>query len=310
MRTVLACIALVLLLSSSSAFALDPFAVGTTAPTDNVASFSQPATATPGWMQWKSRSATDFENPGSTFLTGSSSVIADKLTICVYNNGAGGNDITAVPVRFVMYKATAQNDGGGTLAPTSLSGAPDLTTIVADITGTMTVPIDANSPKYLTFDFTNVQLDANQWYGFYTSMTTYSKNPNNYLYWQKEGNSSTYPGMELHDWDTNRRYLADDALAYPQGDDMVFWIQTAAAPALKGDADRNGKVDFQDYLALESSFGNSVTPGTGADFDNNGIVDFQDYLALESNFGAGAVPEPMTLSLLGLGGLALIRRKK
>jgi len=78
-----------------------------------------------------------------------------------------------------------------------------------------------------------------------------------------------------------------------------------------GDADRNGKVDFQDYLALESSFGTSVTPGAGADFDNSGVVDFQDYLTLEANFGAGSViPEPMTLSLLGLGALALIRRRK
>lgn len=51
-------------------------------------------------------------------------------------------------------------------------------------------------------------------------------------------------------------------------------------------------------------------PNENADFDGNGVVEFADYLTLEANFGAGAVPEPMTLSLLTLGGLALIRRNR
>ena len=80
---------------------------------------------------------------------------------------------------------------------------------------------------------------------------------------------------------------------------------------IKGDADGNGKVNFDDYLVLESSFGTNVTKGTGADFDGNGTVNFDDYLVLEANFGTGtAVPEPMTMSLLGLGALALIRRRQ
>jgi len=91
--------------------------------------------------------------------------------------------------------------------------------------------------------------------------------------------------------------------------DNIMVGQIQAAPIL-GDADHNGKVDFNDYLVLESSFGGPPSGVSNADFDNSGKVDFIDYLALESNFGYGAgVPEPMTLTLLGLGGLAIIRRR-
>jgi len=79
---------------------------------------------------------------------------------------------------------------------------------------------------------------------------------------------------------------------------------------LKGDANGDGKVNFDDYLVLESSFGGAPRAGANADFDGNGTVDFDDYLILEANFGAGStIPEPTTMTLLGLSLLAILQKK-
>jgi len=60
---------------------------------------------------------------------------------------------------------------------------------------------------------------------------------------------------------------------------------------LPGDADSNGLVDFNDYLALEGAFGTTGAFLT-ADFDANGRVDFSDYLVLEAAFGSH-LPDPV-----------------
>lgn len=100
------------------------------------------------------------------------------------------------------------------------------------------------------------------------------------------------------------------------GQPFGIWTGTYILPVglppapVPGDANGDGKVNFADYLVLESTFGSKVTPGSGADFDMNGIIDFADYLTLESAFGTGnIVPEPATLFLLTLGGIALFRRR-
>ncbi len=76
---------------------------------------------------------------------------------------------------------------------------------------------------------------------------------------------------------------------------------------LPGDANRDGRVTFADYILLELNFAHSGGWSEG-DFDGNGIVNFKDYILLEANFGK-SVPEPATLGLLLAGGLALLRRK-
>ncbi len=82
-----------------------------------------------------------------------------------------------------------------------------------------------------------------------------------------------------------------------------------------GDADGNGVVNAADYIALKTHIGQ----GAGAtladgDFDGDGDADRDDLQILQDHFGdtsagAGTIPEPATLSLLALGGLAVLRRR-
>jgi len=100
-------------------------------------------------------------------------------------------------------------------------------------------------------------------------------------------------------------YQADVIVWSDSGD--VLWHVRAGA-AYPGDANLDGTVNFADYQALESGFGSGTTWAQG-DFNADHQVAFIDYQLLEANFGKQAVPEPITLSLLLAGGLALAARR-
>ena len=57
------------------------------------------------------------------------------------------------------------------------------------------------------------------------------------------------------------------------------------AAALYGDANLNGTVDFNDFLALQNSFTTTAAGWQGGDFNYDGVTDFNDFLALQNNFG-------------------------
>ncbi|MFB3891891.1 MAG: beta strand repeat-containing protein [Phycisphaerae bacterium] len=78
-----------------------------------------------------------------------------------------------------------------------------------------------------------------------------------------------------------------------------------------GDATLDGIVDMKDYITWFNNFGSTGGAGwTSADFSGDGIVDMTDYITWFNHFGEGGtpVPEPATLAVLALSGLAALKR--
>ncbi|MEM6332299.1 MAG: autotransporter-associated beta strand repeat-containing protein [Planctomycetota bacterium] len=90
--------------------------------------------------------------------------------------------------------------------------------------------------------------------------------------------------------------------------------------ALSADANLDGIIDTSDLAILASNFGESDNAWATADFNGDGNVDTSDLAILASNFGVdsnpvaalgtAAVPEPGTLALLAIGGLAVATRRR
>ncbi len=92
---------------------------------------------------------------------------------------------------------------------------------------------------------------------------------------------------------------------------------TLEGPACNpGDANNDDVVSADDYGEVQLRFGDTGAVGILGDANCDGVVSADDYGSVQLNFGAvysmggTPVPEPATLGLLVLGGLALIRCRK
>ena len=95
---------------------------------------------------------------------------------------------------------------------------------------------------------------------------------------------------------------------------VPFWVGVAVA----GDANGDGKVDGADLAVWQQYYdplgGNPANDWGKGDWNDDGKIDGADLALWQQHYdplgsGMAAVPEPATLSLLGLAGLILLRRK-
>jgi hypothetical protein len=131
--------------------------------------------------------------------------------------------------------------------------------------------------------------------------------------------------------DTGEMILNDDGFAFVLNnwgpdvgitpnlgfDNILITGQDVFVPGmLEGDANVDGVVSAGDYLAIQSAFGDTGVNEFYGDANHDGVVSAADFAAVQANYGSVTpvgleiVPEPVTLSLLAIGGIALITRKR
>ncbi len=120
-------------------------------------------------------------------------------------------------------------------------------------------------------------------------------------YWTGYNGGGEKSTWQTHGWFDNGLRIASN-----MADEVVT--------LLEGDANRDGVVSAGDYAAVQANFGSTGEPGILGDANGDGVVSAGDYASVQANFGNTAggavVPEPTTLTLLGLGIAAMIRRRK
>lgn len=88
-------------------------------------------------------------------------------------------------------------------------------------------------------------------------------------------------------------------------------VETIRAKYAEADVNQDGVVNGADFLAWNAGYGTTPAKQSDGDLNGDGVVNGADFLVWNNGYGAAApTPEPATMILLALGGVAAIRRRK
>ena len=129
-------------------------------------------------------------------------------------------------------------------------------------------------------------------------------------------------GVTVNDGDDENDNVANLGVDFSRIDVLAALDSVIFESVIMGDANRDGIVDAADFSILSANWLGTGKVWDDGDFNLDEIVDAADFSLLSANWQSGAAPlaefqatlsqapEPATMSLLALGGLALLRRRR
>lgn len=143
-------------------------------------------------------------------------------------------------------------------------------------------------------------------------------NSDGYCNWEDvniaQGNIGQQPGPTAPDYDFDGDCDVDDFTYLIEH--YLEWSRPGASGvgSKRGDLNFNGVIDATDLARMQSYFGQTTHWYGRGNVNEDDVINATDLAILAENYGfaapgGSAVPEPATLGLLSLGGLALLKRR-